>query len=191
MKEQKENVRAFIAVELSKAAKDEIERIINSLKDADTNTKWLSSQTMHLTLKFLGSVSPEKVKDITSSIKTISEDITTFNITFSDIGVFPSERRPKVVWVGIKDDNGEVQALSSKVEGAMEKEGFTREDRPFTPHITLGRIKNGKNIDKLMSITKSINVSPIVSTISRIVLFRSELTSKGAIHTPISKIPFK
>ncbi|MFH1837297.1 MAG: RNA 2',3'-cyclic phosphodiesterase [Candidatus Omnitrophota bacterium] len=183
-------IRTFIAIELSQKAKDEISRIISVLKKTDVEAKWVRPGTVHITLRFLGSIDEDRIAGIETKLKKIASEADPFKIMLSNISVFPNWRRPKVVWVGAEDQNSEIQELHSKIDDVLEKESFDKTAKPFETHITLCRLKSGKNVQQLKEAIASITVSPIITKISKIILFRSDLTSKGAIHTPLVEFPF-
>ncbi|MFH1665241.1 MAG: RNA 2',3'-cyclic phosphodiesterase [Candidatus Omnitrophota bacterium] len=181
-------MRCFIALEFSDEAMKEFLRTTDILRKADAEIKWLSADTVHLTLKFLGDIPEEKAPVITARLRETVRGCRPFTIEFSGIGVFPGWDRPKVLWIGVGKGAREVVDLASRVDGAMALEGFEQDERPFSPHITMGRIKGPKNKKKLEGLLKSIHVEPASSFISRIIVFKSVLTEKGAIHTPLDTV---
>lgn len=183
-------IRTFIAIELSDEAKQEIERVIEELKKANVLIRWAKSKTVHLTLKFLGGVEEEKLASISESLKKIAKEHTPFGIKMDGIGAFPEWSRPKVLWVGLGGDKSEVISVADEVGSAMAGLGFEKDNKEFRPHLTLGRVKSSKNIEKLKEISDSIEIKAVSIPVSSLVLFRSELTEEGAIHTPIEKIDF-
>lgn len=179
-------IRSFVAIELSSDAKAEITRVVEHLKDADAAVKWAHPQTVHLTLKFLGDVPEEKLEQVSEKLRSAVKNVSPFDFVLGETGVFPDWYRPRVLWVGTADGNEEVKALAAKVEKALFDEGFAEEKRPFSPHLTVGRIKSGKNIAKLSEEARSITVKPVKTRVSQIVLFSSDITPEGAVHTPIN-----
>jgi len=184
------NIRTFIALELSDGAKQELVRLEETFKQADADVKWVAPESIHLTLKFLGSIPEEKVPDITACLKKIISDKTSFDVVLGVVGVFPGWDRAKVLWAGISDGAEHVKDIADEVSAAMESEGFEKETRDFRPHVTIGRIKSAKNRDKLKKIVESTKVNPVSSRISSIILFRSDLSKTGAVHTPIAVCEF-
>ena len=183
--ENGETIRSFIAVELSGEAREELARIIGILKRAEADVKWMSPGSIHLTLKFLGDITAEKATLVAGRLKEIAAGIRPFRLVLGGIGVFPGWGHARVLWVGVSDGEKEAKELARSVEEEMAREAFEREDRAFSPHLTLGRVRTGKNKDKLKDLADSIDVVPAPSLISRIVLFRSVLTREGSIYTPL------
>lgn len=183
----KEKIRTFIALELSPEVKKEISRIIGELKKSDAEVKWVRPETVHLTLIFLGEVPLETLEKVKGRLGEIAKGTKGFDIALNALGTFPNWDRAKVIWVGTSQGSETANDLAETVKRAMQEEGFEREIRAFKSHLTLGRIRGSKNKGKLEEISSKLDVKPISTHISSIVLFKSELTSRGAIHTPISK----
>ncbi len=184
MSDQK--IRSFIALELSDEVLEELERIEAILKEAGADVKWVKPGSIHLTLKFLGNITEEQIPRITERLKEIAFAVPPFDMALDGIGVFPKWSYAKVLWVGAGKGADTVGDLAAQVEEAMAEEGFEKEDRPFSAHLTLGRIRTSKNKGKLRELAGSVDVRPAVSHISRIVLFRSDLSPKGAVYTYLS-----
>jgi 2'-5' RNA ligase len=181
-------IRAFIAVEIDRPNKEKLLNIISSLKKSNADVKWINENQMHLTLKFLGNVEENKILQISNALKPIADNFSPFSITFSKIGAFPNIHQPRVVWVGIQKGADELKNLSTKIEGDLEILGFPKEKRSYTAHLTLGRTRSLKNITNLTDLIKNAGFSSQNEIkINELILFKSTLTSAGAIYTPISK----
>ena len=188
--ETAKKIRCFIALELSSEAKEELRKIIDVLKPSGADIKWVSPESMHLTLKFLGSIEEEKAGKIAARLKGIAQGKEEFDVLLGGIGVFPGWERARVLWVGAGEGEEETKRIAGEVEDAMAEEGFEKESRPFSVHLTLGRMKSGKNKDKLKSLADEVEVESAPSHIDRIVLFKSDLTPKGAIYTALDTADF-
>ena len=185
-------IRAFIALEISREARVELSRIIDELKKVDAPVKWLNPQSIHLTLKFLGNISEEKIENISILLEKIAKGIASFSVTLGDIGVFPTWRRPRVIWLGIKDSQEKVKSMAGELEKALEKEGCEIEAREFKSHLTLGRVKTGKNSEKLKMAADadSVEIVPVSMIVDKIILYKSTLTPEGAEYTPLHVAKF-
>jgi len=180
------SIRAFIALELSDEARGELSRVEGLLKKADADVKWAAPEAIHITLKFFSNIPEEKVSSVAESLKTVASRTHPFDITLSGIGVFPGWTRPTVLWVGINKGRGPLAELAGLVRSAMREEGKNKEEHSFSPHITIGRIKSGRNRADIKNIADSIEIASISTHISRIVFFKSFLTKEGAHHTVLS-----
>ncbi|MFC1666716.1 RNA 2',3'-cyclic phosphodiesterase [Candidatus Omnitrophota bacterium] len=178
-------IRAFIAVEIDPPNKQKLSELISKLKRSNADIKWATENQMHLTLKFLGNIQENKIRDISLVLKSITDNVSEFYIRLSAIGTFPNMKRPRVIWMGI-DNSRPLKALSNKIETELEKIGTQRENREYKAHFTLGRVRTSKNIPGLMKLLNEVDFcSQDEIKIDKIILFQSTLTPKGAIYTPL------
>jgi len=187
MTESDKKIRAFIALELSSEAKKEFSRIIGELKKAGADVKWVRPEIVHLTLKFLGEISFETLEKIKGRMNEIAKRTKEFDVVLDELGTFPNWARAKVIWVGTSEGSETAQDLAEKIKEAMKEEGFDKGIRAFKSHLTLGRVRGSKNMGQLEDISAQVKVTPVNTHISSIILFKSELTPEGAIHTPLYK----
>ena len=193
MTEREENpqkIRCFIALDLSDETRSELDRIIGVLQEADANVKWVKPTSIHLTLKFLGQVEEEKIARISERLKDIARGASPFDILLEGMGAFPKWDYVKVIWVGLGEGSDKVKDLAKKTEEIMSEEGFEKETREFSPHLTLGRVRSAKKKKQLKEMSDSVKVDPASSHISRIVLFKSELSPQGARYTELASVEF-
>jgi len=181
-------MRTFIAVELIADLKKKIEELQNPLKRINTDVSWVKPGNVHATLKFLGEVSEDKIEKIFEGTKLALEGMKVFKLSLRDLGCFPNLKRPRVIWIGVDKGKQELSLMQKKIEDEMGKIGFTREDREFSPHLTIGRVKSPKNIEKLTELIKNINFQTGEIEIKEVVMMISELHPAGAIYTPLKKI---
>lgn len=188
-----EQVRSFIAIELPDELKRGLTQLQARLKlDKQPGVKWVEPYSIHLTLKFLGSVPIDGIGDITGAIEEAAQGIPPFHLEVKNLGVFPNLRRAQVAWVGISGQLDKLGQLQQGIESNLARLGFAPESRPFTPHLTLARLRQQvsqeerQRFGQLIIGTKFEIVYAIeVDTIS---LMRSQLTREGAIYTRISSV---
>lgn len=190
MNDKDKKVRAFIALELSDEAREEFSRITGILEEAKADVKWVKPASIHLTLKFLGYVNEEKIASISERLKDIVSGAVPFDVVLEGIGVFPKWDYVKVLWVGLAEGSARVKELALKTEQVMQAEGFEKEKREYSPHLTLGRIRSAKNKKELRNQAETIKVKPVKSHISRIILFKSELSPEGAVYSELASVDF-
>jgi len=179
-------IRAFIAVEIDDQTKEKISELITWLKKSNADAKWITHDQMHLTLKFLGNIDEDKIRDISGALSLISGNFKSFTISLSKIGAFPNLNRPRVIWLGIDRGADSLKSLADKIENDLEKLGFTRQIREFQPHLTLARIRSAKNIRGLVKLAGQTAFTPGKDIkINKLILFQSDLNPKGSIHTVI------
>ncbi|MHA1969723.1 MAG: RNA 2',3'-cyclic phosphodiesterase [Candidatus Hodarchaeales archaeon] len=144
---------------------------------------------LHLTLKFLGDVTEKTLVQIKNAIQQISFD--SFNITLEGMGCFPNQKRIRVIWIGISQGKAELKQLASLIEQVMVQLGFPKEKRPFSPHLTIGRVKYLKGKEKL-SLINQIEESKEVyfgsQSITNFILKKSTLSPKGAIYDNLIEV---
>ena len=137
-------MRLFIALELPDLVKRAAGEVIAGLKTAGADVKWVRPELMHVTLKFLGDVEPERAKAIGPALVEACRGAGPLELFPDGAGSFPARGRPKVVWLGLGGAREELVNLSQRVYSSMERIGFEPEARPFSPHLTLGRMRRGK-----------------------------------------------
>lgn len=171
-------------------------QIQTHLKYSGADVKWVEKDNIHLTLKFLGEISDEKLKKIESILDTIGGSVRTFQISIKDIGAFPKIDYPRVVWVGLDKGADESKLLAEKIDEELSKIGFEKESRPFAAHLTVGRVRSPKNKEALKEKMLSFQgpgsgVRGPAQAVSSIILFQSKLTPKGPIYTKLHESKLK
>ncbi|MDB4349762.1 RNA 2',3'-cyclic phosphodiesterase [Omnitrophica bacterium] len=181
-----ETIRTFIALELSPEIKSELTNVQDLLKPSKADVKWTKPGSMHLTLKFLGNIAQEKAEEVKKSLESVSSRHKPFEVSLFEIGGFPRLESPRVIWVGIDKGCAQAEALAKDVEETLSGIGFEKEKRPFTAHLTLGRVRSPKGRNELVLKIKALDFKPSAScTIDKIILFQSTLTPQGPIYTPL------
>jgi RNA 2',3'-cyclic 3'-phosphodiesterase len=188
-------MRTFIAIELPQDIKDAISRLQSKLKATGADVKWVSPSNIHLTLKFLGEID-EKTRDATIEVmQEIASDISTFSIKLGSIGAFPGIRSPRVIWIGLSQGHDQVKTIAQMLENELEACGLAKENREFSSHITIGRIRSLKNKDALAAgISKlggPVTENPGEFLAGKITLFKSTLTPQGPIYEKLQETNLK
>ncbi len=139
-------LRAFIAVEIPLEIRQTIQRETSGFrKGMDSFIRWVPMENMHLTLKFLGDISPASVEMLTQMMRAEAESCPIFDIRLTSLGSFPNPKRPRVIYIGIRAA-AELEALQHGIESASRRLGYESEDRSFSPHLTLGRVKQNATV---------------------------------------------
>ncbi len=185
-----EQIRSFIAIELPGELKLKLEHLEGQLKaNKQPWVKWVIPGSIHLTLKFLGSVPADKTSEITGTIAEVVRGITPFQLKIEGLGVFPNLRTVQVAWVGIGGEVEKLKRLQGLIDTSLSRIGFTPESRPFTPHLTIARIRSQASPDErirfgqLIADTKFTACAIGVDCVS---LMKSQLSREGAIYSRIS-----
>ncbi len=184
-----EGIRTFIAVELSRATRQKLDKIKGVLRDCSLQVKWVEQYNFHITLKFLGDVKAERLEEVKSVLADILAEEESFPIEVEGVGAFPNSDYPKVVWAGVGKGSNQLTQLQQKIEERMVEMGFKAERHSFTPHITLGRVdKQEKNLAPLSEKIKEFpfEISSL-EAVDKVTLMKSELTPQGPDYTPVSE----
>jgi len=181
-------IRAFIAVDLDDPVIEKVCNVVAILKSRITEIRWLRKENLHLTLKFLGNIAESQVEPITAALRHPLGLFSPCTISAKGLGVFPDFRRPKILWVGLTGD--QLVQLAAEIESALMPLGFTPENRAFTPHLTIGRWREGSRPAKnLRQEIDSLNDFEFgACAVRQIVLFQSVLKPEGASYSELRTI---
>ena len=191
-----EQIRSFIAVELPDELRVSLSQLQVRLKSGGQfSVKWSDPYSIHLTLKFLGNITPDKIGQLTKAIEEAAHGIPPLRLALTELGVFPNPRRVQVIWVGLEGDLNKLGQLQQRIETRVSPLGFPTETRKFTPHLTLGRVRERASPIERESLGRFITTSRFKIdsqfNVDSIHLMRSQLTSGGAIYSKISSVPLK
>src|SRR3990172_2239746 len=135
-------LRLFIAIELPEAVTEHIGRVIGMLRQQEIpGIRWVKPQGVHLTLHFLGDTPQSRIQSIVAAMRMATTGVAPFLLQVQGVGVFPHMRAPRVLWMGVGGDMESLTQVRQQLEEALEDRGFTKEQRSFSPHLTLGRVK--------------------------------------------------
>jgi len=183
-------MRTFVALPLPRDVQSVLAKTISRLDNfAARSIRFVPAGQIHLTMKFLGEIDPDRAPAISAALSGLVLRHAPWSARLSGLGGFPGRSSPRVVWVGIEDD-GQASAMQASVEDALAVLGHEREARAFTPHLTLGRRRPGRDGARLRSgLLDQVRVEPVTFVFDRLVLFTSMLTPTGAVHEEISTHP--
>jgi len=183
-------VRAFLGIALPEDCRAAVVGAIAPLRADPAPVSWVAPGNLHITLKFLGEILPDRLVGIRDSLAGVAGRFAPFTLEAEGAGVFPDPRNPRVFWVGLRDPLELVRELQQNMEYALSGAGFTREDRPFHPHITVGRARGvlppawGDRFVRGLSGRRFGRV-PVPS----FTLYESRLSPGGAVHTVVRSFP--
>jgi len=181
-----ETIRAFIAVQIPGEIKQRFGEIQRTLDRSRADVRWVKPGNTHVTLQFLGDTPVDKIDEVESALSRVGASHRGFDISIGGLGVFPNERRPRVVWIGVSQGADSLAALQSSVSGEMKKLGFKPEKRLYSPHITLGRLKSPNNVEKLMNLLHAESgFQAGTFRAMEIHLIRSVLSSEGPTYSTL------
>ena len=178
------NMRAFIAVDLvDENIKMDILKIQKVLSQSGSDLKSVKPQNLHFTIHFLGEISEQEATNISGILKDL--DVLSFEISFRGLGYFPNSRRISVIWVGVDNGEKEFVELANQIEKKLVQMNYSS-DRKFLPHLTVCRVKTGRNKDQLIhAVEEFSDVDLGMTMVSSVKLKKSLLTPEGPIYTDI------
>ena len=154
--------------------------------------RWVSPEKIHLTLKFFGNIEESRIDLIFKSIEEPIRNTLPFSVRVRGGGAFPSLKNPRVIWMGLADGKEMLVSLQEQIEARLEKIGFEPEDRPFQPHLTLGRMKSSRGKEELVRRMEKYTEEEFGDfQVERVVLLKSDLRPSGPIHTLLRDIKLR
>jgi RNA 2',3'-cyclic 3'-phosphodiesterase len=181
-------MRTFVAIELPENIRAELARQQQAFRASCRDARWTRPEGIHLTLKFLGEISAPQLAQVSEALAGI-EPFAPFDVEIAGFGSFPDARRPRVFWAGV-ERGAAVAELAEHVEAALEKLGFEREHRTFSPHLTLARFKTPRPQPALVEAVESLkDFSFGRFQASEFFLFESQLAPQGASYRKLARFP--
>lgn len=190
-------IRSFVAIELSAPLHEALDRLQRQLsqKVPVGAVRWTRAESIHLTLQFLGDVAPGQVSDITAALRAVAAEHTAFELELAGLGVFPNARRPRIVWVGITEPSGALNALQQAIGRVLTPLGYPPEERAFTPHLTIGRAARDASPAQLAQLGEVITRTQLGRVgrvlVDHVNLMKSDLKPDGAVYTAQAVLPLK
>lgn len=178
-------MRLFVALDIPDEVRTTLAALAAKLRPASRDARWVRVEGLHVTLKFIGETSAEKVESIKAALAAIPPR-SAFSIAFRGLGFFPNERRPRVLWAGV-ETGPELAALAAAVETSLEALGIAREGRAFSPHLTLARFDSPRGLEALHSAIEGAAPAEFGATTAKeFHLYQSVLKRGGAEYTRLA-----
>jgi len=187
---QTQGIRSFIALDIDdKELLNKFATIQKKVHNTGADLKLVELKNIHITFKFLGEVNPitlDKVKEGMDEIKASA-----FDIKFEEVGTFPNIKRPRVIWVGIKKGLTELQKINDQLDPKLRQLGFVSDRKGFSPHVTIARVRSGRNKKELNDVLTEVKSTQFGSMQAGYLrLKKSTLTPEGPIYTTIHEVKF-
>lgn len=179
--------RIFIAVSIDPS--EELSALIRDLKSmlSVDRIKWIDHGIMHLTLAFLGDTDEKRIPELSEMLKVYCAGSGKFDFKIKGLGVFRNLRDLRIIWAGVSDD-GNLERLYNKISAGLSDKGFPREERPFSPHLTLGRVKSVSNSDIVKALLEKYRDKEFQSVnVKEVILFESILMQTGPVYKPLDR----
>lgn len=188
-----EKKRLFLAVNLSVAATRKIAEAVGRMRPvADKKgmrVGWVPAANLHVTLKFLGWTRAEVASAIQDRVLEVVKGVRVFDVGARGVGAYPTVSAARVIWAGVLDGAGVLAGIAGKLDAAMAGLGFPREDRAYSPHVTLGRVKEGKGAEEVLAPFRGMDFGN--SLIREVVLYESLMRSSGSEYVAQARIPLE
>ncbi len=183
-------LRTFIAVPLPSSLSKKLAKWAGRLREAMPGVRWTEAEQMHLTLKFLGETSLDDVPQLARTLRELVEPAMPLVAHLSGLGAFPRTSAARILWIGCHEPSGELATLQQAVEMAIGKLGYPRENRPWQPHITLGRIRDRRPQQDIAElIEQHADWEAGSFAINEVVLYSSLLSNRGAEYKRLATLP--
>jgi len=186
--------RTFIAIDFPDTVIDKIKILQKSINGSYLSIiRWTKPDNIHLTLKFLGEVELEKIQLIEKSLDAIANKTEPFNLNLAEIGAFPNWGHPRIIWIGLENSEP-LLSVAKEIEENLDKLGFQREIKPFSPHLTIGRVRDKtsyKDIQMLENKCRTITRIKDRILIDNFYMYKSDLQPFGPVYTLLHSSSFK
>ncbi len=189
-------VRAFIAIDLPPSLQTSIELNTSRLRTqlGEDVIRWVPARNMHLTLKFLGNTPIPHLEFIKQMLTRAAGLVPQFDLTIGGLGSFPNPKRIRVIWAGIHA-GGDLTDLHREIDSGAASLGYEKDDRPFSPHLTLGRVRQGADERALREIRNSMAAFQLgrigTARVESVHLYRSDLHTDGSTYTKLFSAPLR
>ena len=190
-RKDEETIRTFVCIEVPETIRGRIASLQQELRGGDAQVSWVKPSNIHLTIKFLGDVAASKIENIRLAVERAANPINKFEIEVGGAGCFPAPRNPRVLWVGLANLPESLKQLHVRIEDELAREGFEREAKRLSPHLTIGRVRAPKGASRVAEDLIARGFVPERFEAREVIVMRSDLNPKGSIYTPQAAIPFK
>lgn len=181
-------IRTFIAVDPGKSIRERLILLQQKLMRAGTEVKWVEADNLHVTLLFLGEVENREIASVCKVVQQTAGEMPAFSMSVEGVGCFPNERRPRILWAGVGEGAQALVDLHAALEEPLQELGYRREERRYTPHLTLGRVKSDRPVaDLAESLARNAGWKAGEVDISHLLVMSSELKSNGPEYTVLAR----
>lgn len=186
-----QEIRTFVAIDIPQDVKAQIGKIITKMQLLIEPVRWVKPKNLHVTLKFLGEITPAQVEQVKACAENVSKQHSPFKLHFTGIGGFPNLKKPRVIWTGIDITPNPLQPVYQTLEDGLAAVGFERETRPFRVHLTLGRIRDPRRVQLDLDALRNLYFRTDNFTVAELIVMRSDLQRGGPVYTPQGVYPFE
>lgn len=179
-------IRAFLAAPISEAVRNALADIQQRLKQTGAAVGWVKPQNIHLTVLFLGAVFEAQAASLAAELDSIAADVPAGELSVKGLGFFGKALFPRVIWAGLSGDLQKLRALQEQAASAAQRSGIFPDNKPFNPHLTIGRVRSTRNTGTLLELLETYRQTSLGTIIlDRVLLMKSTLGDQGPIYTPL------
>lgn len=185
-------IRAFLALALPPDICGQIGRVQKRLQlQWRGSVRWVNPRDVHLTLKFFGAITARDIPVIRAAVGGVTSHVAPLTLTVCQLGVFPNTKKPRVIWLGLQGDVATLISLQRDIDTRLAA-GFASEERPFRPHLTVGRVKTPQALSGLAeAVAQGVEFAAGSFNAHELTLMQSELTPRGAVYTVLERFPLR
>ncbi len=184
-------MRTFIALTLPEQIRSRLALLQAELKETETDVKWTAPENIHLTLKFIGEIDEKTLDRIILALEKFIPEKKSYYARVSALDVFPKIHSPRIIWIGLGEGDKESRDIAEEIEEKLSDTGISKEERAFTSHITIGRVRSGRNKERLLRKINEINSlenEDLRFLVDRVTVYKSTLTPKGPVYEAIKEL---
>jgi 2'-5' RNA ligase len=185
------SIRTFICIEVPDSIKERIDSLQQTLMQHDAKISWVKSSNIHLTLRFLGEVATLRIPAVGAAVERAALRSVPMEIEVGTTGCFPSAKRPRVFWVGLTAIPEALASLHALIEEELSREGFPPEDRRYSPHLTIGRVRSPQNASRVAEDLIAAGFERESFQAAEIIVMRSDVNPGGSVYSPLFHIPLE
>lgn len=185
-----QRVRSFIAIPVASGVAARAQELIKRLRDCNAAVNWVAPQNLHLTLKFLGETPINEAPEICAAVARAAADAPPFDVAFRGLGAYPSLEKPRTLWLGVSEGEQELIELAQRVDEELAQIGYARETRRFSPHLTIGRVRETIFPDHplLEAMARHRDYDANVMGVDEVVVYASFLDRKGPTYDALGSV---
>lgn len=180
-------MRLFVAIELSEPVRSVLAKVQADLRAGCDGVRWIPSHQLHLTVKFLGEVPDRDVDKVATAVAQAAKQGGPFELQIAGCGCFPPKGPVRIVWAGGREPSGVLLTCVDALEDKLESLGFARERKRFSPHITIGRVREDRSGGRIRDTVVAQRLDEVRESVTVLTLMSSVLSPKGPTYTPVNK----
>lgn len=187
--DRKQGTRAFLALSTPAGTKASLEELRRRIGGLLQSARFVPPERIHLTLHFFASLKSSEIEAVKTAARTATAGMEPFEVMPGGVGVFPHPRRPRVLWVGVREGEQRVTRLASEIGAALSGTGLVTRERPLTPHVTVARLRDPRQPRLTEALDAGAGIAFKAFSVDRVILFESRLGPEGPRYSTLGEYP--